>query len=272
MQVFGDMTDTRRVRVRNDDAQIDVQMDGESGDAIVLLAGFPLTRAIWDAQAKALSQRYHVIRPDLRGMGASSVPNGPYLMEILAGDVAAVLDALGIERAAIVGHSLGGFVAMAFARMYAERLSHLALVTSRLSADSPEMVNTRYTLANEMEERQSLEPVVQWYLPRMLAGETQGVLYERVREIMNAIDYRGAAAMLRGMAVRDSGDDIAPDLDLPVLVVAGGRDSFVPPQAARETAAAFPDAQTVIGESSAHLPMLQEPGVVTEALRKLMER
>src|SRR5690242_21925192 len=122
------------MRVPADDATIDVLTEG-SGDPIVLIHGFPLTREVWDAQAAQLAQRSRVIRPDLRGMGASSVPEGPYLMETLAGDVAAVLDALGMERASIVGHSMGGYVAMAFCRMYAERVTRLALVCSRLAAD-----------------------------------------------------------------------------------------------------------------------------------------
>ncbi|HLI95248.1 MAG TPA: alpha/beta fold hydrolase, partial [Candidatus Baltobacteraceae bacterium] len=98
-------------------------MSEGSGDPIVLIHGFPVTRDVWDAQAARLASRMRVIRPDLRGMGRSSVPDGPYLMETLAGDVAAVLDALGIDRACIVGHSLGGYVAMAFCRMYSERVT-----------------------------------------------------------------------------------------------------------------------------------------------------
>src|SRR4029077_14972258 len=93
-----------------DGAELDVVADG-AGDAIVLIHGFPLTREIWNAQAPQLAQTHRVIRPDLRGMGRSSAPFGPYLMETLAGDLAAMLDGLSIDRAAIVGHSLGGFVA-----------------------------------------------------------------------------------------------------------------------------------------------------------------
>src|SRR6476469_142653 len=95
------------------DAHLDVDERGD-GDAIVLLHGFPLTRDIWDAQTDALASSHRVVRPDLRGMGRSDVTAGPYWMEALAGDVAAMLDALGIERATIVGHSLGGYVALAF--------------------------------------------------------------------------------------------------------------------------------------------------------------
>src|SRR6185437_16035670 len=98
MQVFTD-----------DGTRVDVRIDGANGAPIVLIAGFPLTREIWNAQADAVSRAHRAIRPELRGVGKSSVPDGPYLMEVLASDVATALDALGIERAAIAGHSLGGY-------------------------------------------------------------------------------------------------------------------------------------------------------------------
>ncbi len=130
------------MRIQVDDATIDVSSDG-SGDPIVLIHGFPLTREVWDSQAAQLAAHARVIRPDMRGCGRSSAPEGPYLMETLAGDVAAILDAIGVERAAIVGHSMGGYVAMAFCRMYAERVTRLGLVCSRLAADTPQAAKDR---------------------------------------------------------------------------------------------------------------------------------
>ncbi|HEV7179173.1 MAG TPA: alpha/beta hydrolase [Candidatus Baltobacteraceae bacterium] len=262
------------MRVRNDEAQLDVRIDGENGDAVVLLAGFPLTREIWDAQAQTLAATHRVIRPDLRGMGASSAPPGPYLMETLAGDIAAVLDAIGVERAALVGHSLGGYVAIAFARMYCERLTHLALVCSRIGADTPETMELRYDLADRAEAEASIAPIAQWYEPRLRASgdEHDAVKSALIHATVNAIDPRGAAAMLRGMAVRDAGDDIAGDLDLPVLVVAGGRDQLLPEAAARQTAAAFSRGEFLVCERSGHLPMLDEPVEIEQALARLLAR
>ena len=123
------------------------------------------SRALWPA--------HRVVAPDLRGMGRSDVTAGPYLMESLAGDVAAVLDAIGIERATVVGHSLGGYVAMAFARMYAERVERLALVCSRLAPDAPEQAEARLLLADAAERESSAEPVVMAYVPRLLSEKTK---------------------------------------------------------------------------------------------------
>ncbi|HEY1976765.1 MAG TPA: alpha/beta hydrolase [Candidatus Baltobacteraceae bacterium] len=259
MQVFGD-----------DGARIDVRVDGSDGDAVVMIHGFPLTRDIWDAQAKALARTHRVVLPDLRGMGASSVPDGPYLMETLASDVAAALDALAIERAALVGHSLGGYVALAFARMYTERVTKLALVCSRIAADTQEIAENRRKNADVIERDGVVQPDI---VSRLLAPESlsqRPEIAERALDLARRIDPRGAAAMLRGMAMRVPSDDIAPDLDVSVLVVAGGRDAVIPMEEARAVARAFPKGELVVCERSAHLPMLEEPGRLTEALTEFL--
>ncbi|MDP9024583.1 MAG: alpha/beta hydrolase [Candidatus Eremiobacteraeota bacterium] len=261
------------MRVTNDDVRIDVRVDGDSGDAVVLLSGLALTREIWNRQAEILAEKHRVIRPEFRGTGATNVPEGPYLMESLAGDVAAVLDALGIERAAVVGHSLGGYVAIAFARMYAERVARLALVCSRIEADSPEMSKIRYELADRVELEKSSAPVTEWLCPRMLAPSAyadDSAVALRLREMMNVADPAGLAAMLRGMAVRDAGTDIAPDLPIPVLVVAGALDQSIPVDEARATASAFPNSRLVVMAGSGHAPMLEEPERLGQVLAEFL--
>ena len=257
------------MRVNNDGAHIDVRIDGSAGSPVVLLAGFPLTREIWNATARGLAAAHRVVMPDLRGTGASNVPPGPYLMETLAGDVAAVLDALGIERATLVGHSLGGYVALAFARMYAERVASLALVCSRLAADTSERAMWRNDLAERAERDGSVQAIIDAMVPLLLAERTheQHPEIERlVREIAATNDVRGLCGLLRGMALRDPADDIAPDLEMPVLVAAGGADPLISLEESREIAMRFPQGTLEIFPASGHLPMLEEPDRLTELL------
>jgi 3-oxoadipate enol-lactonase len=256
------------MRVTVDDAEIDVTLEGD-GDPIVLIHGFPLTREIWDAQASQLARRALVIRPDLRGMGRSSVADGPYLMETLAGDIAAVLDALGIDRAAIAGHSLGGYVAMAFARMYTERLKKLALVCSRLAADSAQTARDREDLADRAERENRADIVVNAYLPRLFAPaflQQRSALAGQVERIALRNDPRGLAAMLRGMAQRIDSADIAEDLGMQVLIVAGGADQVVGVREAEQVCRAFREGTLHVLERSGHLPMIEEPEALCELL------
>jgi 3-oxoadipate enol-lactonase len=248
------------MQVLNSDAQLDVAVSG-SGDAVVLLHGFPLSREIWDAQVHALSG-YRVVAMDLRGMGKSRVIDGPYLMESLAGDVAAVLDALAIERATLVGHSLGGYVALAFARMYVERLERLALVCSRITADTPERAAHRFELADDAERTGSIARIIEEMLHGTLSATTvqnSPKIVENFRKIAEKHDPRGLAAMLRGMALRGAADDIAGDLTMPVLVVAGAEDPGIPAEEVKRTVGAFPAGKLVRIERSGHVPMLEQP-------------
>jgi pimeloyl-ACP methyl ester carboxylesterase len=265
MQVFAD-----------DGARIDASMDGRQGsNAVVLIHGFPLARAIWDAQRAALAASSFVICPDLRGAGASSVPEGPYLMETLAADIAALLDAFAIERATLVGHSMGGYVALAFARMFIERVARLALISSRLAADTPEQAAARRTLATRVERERNIEPVVQAYLPRLFAPQTTAQrreVVERAYAIARRNDALGAAATLRGMALRASSEDIAGDLDVPALVLAGACDQIVPIEEFHAMAERFPQGELAVCDSSGHLPMLEQPECVNAILVPWLSR
>jgi 3-oxoadipate enol-lactonase len=257
----------------DDGVALAARIDGANGKPIVLIHGFPHAHEVWNAQAEALSRAHRVIRMDLRGMGASSVPGGPYLMETLAADVAAVLDKLSIERAWIAGHSLGGYVALAFARMFSERVAGLALVGSRLAADAPSVAQWRYDLADRTETDASMEPVLAAFEPRMFAAQSIAArpeMLESLRAIVRRTDPRGAAAMLRGMAVRDDASDIAPDLDVPVLVAAGAADAVIPVEEAQAVAAAFPQGRLLVLQESGHMTMLEEPDRLSAAFEELL--
>ncbi len=260
---------TMHVVVDENDLFAEVRGDG---DAVVLLHGFPLTHRIWDSTANALAEKYRVVAPDLRGMGASGGTEGPYLMEQLAGDLAAMLDALGIERTTIVGHSLGGYVALAFARMYDARVSRLALVASRLVADTPEIAAARRALADRIEAHDAIDAALDESLPRLLAPGSSGAVRNSAREIARENNPVGLAAMLRGMALRDDARDIAGELTMPVTVIAGVEDPGISLEEAHAVADAFPNAELVMLERVAHLPMLEDPAGLERALRGLLAR
>ncbi len=114
------------------------------GVPLILMHGYPLNRTIWKGVIPYLQDVADVIIPDLRGHGDSPIPQGEYRMETMAGDVITLMDKLGIDRAVIAGHSMGGYVALSLIRNYPERVIALALVASQAEADSPE----RYQDAN----------------------------------------------------------------------------------------------------------------------------
>jgi len=253
---------------------------GGSGIPLVLLHGFPLDRTIWDEQLAALAAS-RVVRIDLRGCGESEPSDGPALMEALAGDVAGVLDALGIERAAFAGHSIGGYVMLAFFRMYAERVAGLALVASHVSADASGaraaganqeqrvLAAARGSLAAQLEADGTMEPAIASYLPRYFAPAVyrdRPQIVERARALMARQDPRGCAQLVRGMQQRLDSHDLLEDIVVPMLVLAGAEDTYLPPATLRETAAHIDGATFVELAGVGHLPMFEAPAAANAAL------
>ncbi|HEY0395001.1 MAG TPA: alpha/beta hydrolase [Candidatus Elarobacter sp.] len=256
---------------------------GGSGVPVVLLHGFPLDRTVWDEVMPALSGA-RVIRIDLRGCGESDADLGPALMEMLAGDVAGVLDALHVERAALAGHSIGGYVALAFFRMYAERVAGLALVASHAAEDagrSPsadpaqrELAAGRNDLAARLERENTMDAAIESYLPRYFAPHVYGErpdMVQRARALMAKQSPRGCAQLVRGMKERLDSHDLLEDVVVPALVVAGGEDRYLEPGRLRETAAAM-HAEFVLEAEVGHLPMWEAPAETADALASFAQR
>lgn len=241
------------MRLAFDGVDFDVAHEG-AGPAIVLLHDFGLTKEAWDAQAAALAGIARVVRFDLRGMGRSSVPPGPYLMERLAGDVAGVCDGLGVERAVLAGHGLGGFVALEFFRMFAERCEGLALVATRGDADSAVEAALRLELADRVDAEGTAALAVM---------ESDS----RARRSLAKSDPHGAAAMLRGIAMRASSEDLYGEIDVPVRVAAGLDDANA--AASRAIAAGIGGARLDLFECG-RFPLWEAPGALTGLLEELL--
>ena len=128
--------DFRTSQVVNDDATINVRVGGH-GPAVVLIHGFGETGDMWSPMAAALEKDHTVIVPDLRGMGLSSHPAGGYDKWTQAGDIRAVLDKLGIDRADIVGHDIGVMVAYAYAARYPDKTTRLVVIDSPVPGIPP---------------------------------------------------------------------------------------------------------------------------------------
>jgi pimeloyl-ACP methyl ester carboxylesterase len=261
------------MRLQIDEAALDVLDEGGDGPALLMLHPFPLSKEVWDEPAAALAARARVIRLDLRGCGASSAPPGPYLMEALAGDVASVLDALGVERAVVVGNSLGVMVALAFYRMFAERVLALGLLCGRAGADSAAAAHARGELAAAV-ECQGMRVLEEFYLERLFAPESvheRPDLRERARTMIERYDPRGAAAVLRGMALRVDNADLLGEIDVPVSVIAGALDQFIPVHEMQAVAAAIPAASFDVLDCG-HVPALEAPAALGALLELLLSR
>lgn len=258
-----------RVRVR--DIEIAFDVAGE-GLPVVLLHGFPFNRSMWREQAASLRASYQIITPDLRGQGESELSETATTMATMASDVAALLDELKIERAVVGGLSMGGYVTLAFYHLYPERVRALVLADTKAQADTLE--------AREMREQQALKilregmsSIADAMLPKLLANETlnaQPEIVARVREMILSTQPRGAAAALRGMAVREDRTSLLPQIDVPTLVIVGSEDAITPPELSRAMHQEIRGSRLEVIAGAAHVSNLERPSEFNRALQTFL--
>ncbi len=245
----------------------------ERGDGlpIVLIHGFPFDRRIWTEQLEGVSSVGRVIALDLPGFGQSAeFPRGMEpRIEDYAEAVADLARDLDLHQIILVGHSMGGYVAMAFARRYADMLSGLVLVATRMGADRKAARQNRMTLADDVRGRGALAVVVSM-LSKLFAAGTVGRdpgLADRLREIMLEQSSEGIIAALRAMASRPNSGDVLRTLQVPTLVIAGAQDAIIKSDTARDMAKTLQSSTFISVPDAGHMPMMENPDMVNEALR-----
>ena len=158
------------------------------GKPLVLLHGYPLDHRIWLQVAPLLEPDFNLIIPDLRGFGQSGSVEFTYSLADMASDIAELLDYLEIDKAVIVGHSMGGYISLAFARSFPDRLLGLGLVASQALPDTPEGKEARYlavkqiteqgvgAIAGTMSDKLTSDPNLRDFLYKIIAEQqTSGV-------------------------------------------------------------------------------------------------
>ena len=236
------------------------------GPPLALLHGFPVDHHLWDEVVPLLENSFDVIRPDLRGFGESTTVDSAYGMDDYASDLAGLLDQLEIQKAAIVGHSMGGYVALAFARLYPERVTGLGLVSSQVLADAPERKEGRYKSAADVAAN-GIGSVVDAMTSKFTTDER---LQARARASMQQQQPAAYVGALKAMAERVDSTPLLSAFDFPVVIIHGDADALIPIDRAREVKAALPQAHLVEIPGAGHIPMLEARERTAEALKHLV--
>jgi pimeloyl-ACP methyl ester carboxylesterase len=248
--------------------------DRGRGTPVAWIHGFPLHREMWVPQLVALADACRMIALDLRGFGESGRTAGPYRMEGYADDVAALLDALKIEKAIIAGLSMGGYVAFELCRRHAKRVSGLLLADTKAEPDTPEARAGRRELAERVRS-QGVGVLVQELLPRLLSETTRTTrpeVVQRVRAMIEAADPQSVGFALAGMAERLDANDLLPEIRIPTCVVVGEEDAIAPPETARLMGMTIPGARVVVIRGAGHVSNLENPDAFNAAARDLIAR
>lgn len=233
------------------------------GSPLVLIHGYPLDHTIWDEIAPLLEEDFDLIIPDLRGFGQSDLAEADDSIVNYASDIADLLTHLKIKKAFLAGHSMGGYVALAFAREYPERVSGLALVSSQVLADSPERRDGRYETAKQVIGH-GAHVVTDAMTPKL---SSHARIQEFARDLISRQRPLGIHTALIAMAERPDSTDLLQTFRFPVLIVHGDADALIPVERAREMKAALPEAHFVELLGLGHLPMMENPQEVAEAMK-----
>ena len=233
------------------------------GAPVVLLHPFPFDRRYWAATVASLGPARRVIAVDARGFGESPTA-GAFAIADLADELAALLDALGVAAATVVGLSMGGYTALAFAKRHAARLAALVLADTRAAADTPEARRGRED-ARALIESSGVDAYLDRSLPRLLAPDAPPALLARVRALA---ETRGEPIIAGLAALRDRPDRTSElaAIRCPTLVIGGARDQVVPIDEMRAMSAAIPGARFVALAGAGHLANLEAPALFDAAL------
>lgn len=233
-----------------------------TGPTIMLLHGFPLDHRMWLSQLATLSKTHHVIAPDFRGFGGSSLSESSYSLSDLADDVELVRQHLAPERPiSLIGLSMGGYVAFEYWQRHGQHLSSLVLVSTKPTADSEAARESRYAMAAQA-EKLGTWPAVAGMLEKLLSPELLAQGDEIVRatqQMMRDGRPEAIAAAQQAMAIRQDFTRHLPEIAIPTLILTGQHDKIAPPDETARWSAKIPNSHFDCLTGVAHLSPLETP-------------
>jgi pimeloyl-ACP methyl ester carboxylesterase len=257
-----------------------------AGPPVVLIHGMVNSSRHWEQVALRLAERHTVIAPDLIGHGDSATPRGDYSLGAHAASIRDLLSVVGIERATIIGHSLGGGVAMQFFYQFPQRVERMGLISSGglgqevspllrgaalpgahtllRAAANPRLLGAMDAAAKRLRERGwSKAAALQAVVRAMRPLEAQGGREAFLQTLRSVIDIRGQRVSAR--------DRLYLLDDFPTLIVWGERDNTIPIEHGREAYAAIEGARFETLPRAAHFPHLEDPAGLSAILLDWME-
>lgn len=242
--------------------------DKGKGIPVVLLHGYLESLNIWDDFSSLLAEYCRVIRIDLPGHGGSGNLGEVHTMELLAESVKTVLDHLKLEKCFLIGHSLGGYVTLAFLELFPQRLSGFSLIHSHPLADTPETIeNRKREIALAMEGKKEL--IYNVNVPKAFADENVEIFEKQVdfaKEIARQTPDKGIVATLNGMMVRIDRRKLLAGTSSPFLWILGKKDNYIPYETIIEKVGLPENGKLVTLENSGHQGFMEEKDVVLKAI------
>jgi pimeloyl-ACP methyl ester carboxylesterase len=246
--------------------------EGGEGLPVLLLHGFPLHRDIFAPVLPAASQLARVVALDLPGFGASPLPAEGFSMQSLAREVLAFARGKGFRRFALVGHSMGGYVALEVASQAPEALAGLVLLASHPRADTPE-ARARRAEGVALIRSGLRQEFLAGFLSRLLSRWSQQNaprLAAELAAMAQAVPDEVLVGCLEAMAARADHTVTLTRLQVPVLVLIGEEDALITRELAESAAQAATRGELVVIPEAGHVPTMEKPIATAEALARFL--
>ena len=260
-------------QITSGDADIFYEVLG-SGPPVVLLHPFPANHNLWKPAAQALTTRYRVILPDLRGHGESGIGDGPATMEKHAADIARLLDHEEVRRAAFVGVSIGGYALFEFWRKYRARANAIILCNTKAQADTPEARAVRLQAATFVLER-GTELFFGSMIPKLMGKTTRDSrpdLVEGALRMMRTMSPEDVAMVQRGMAERQDSVETLKTINVPTMLVTGDEDILTGVGEAELMRQNISGSEIKLIAKAGHYSPWEQPEEVGKLLRQFLDR
>jgi pimeloyl-ACP methyl ester carboxylesterase len=266
-------------KVKANDIKIYYEMMG-SGKPLVLISGLGYPLWQWHKMVPYLAEHFQVITFDNRGVGQSDKPAGPYSAQMLAADTAGLLDALGIEKATIIGHSMGGFVAQAMALDFPEKVGELILCSTNFGGPNHVPVTPE---AFAVLSDATSDPLTR-FTNGLKVSTAPGWADVHPNIVKEWVDWRVAnpiepgpyqAQMAIGLALMSEEaafENKLPNISVPTLILFGAHDKVVPPENAELLQKQVRGSQTAIIPDAGHFFPIEVPEAASQIVIDFLDK
>ncbi len=246
------------------------QVDGQpEGFQLVFINSLGCDLHIWDGVIRPFADRFRILRYDLRGHGLSDAPPGPYAIRDFTDDLSALLDILGVNDAILIGVSVGGMIAMDFALQYPSRGRALVLSDTAPKIGTPELWDERIAAVRSRGLEGTAEMILsRWFLPEFPKARPDE--YHQYLDKLSHASPEGYIAACAALRQANLGSSIGT-ISAPVLALCGAGDVVISPEQTREWAACLPQARVEIIAGAAHLPCIEQPEAMANAIGHFLQ-
>ncbi len=245
-----------------------------SNKSIVFIHGFPYDHSMWQNQIDALKDEYYCIAYDVRGLGESYVGDGQFTMEFYVDDLFIIMKELKLQKPAVCGLSMGGYIALRAVEKNQENFGALILCDTRAEADDNSGKLKRSANIN-MINTEGLKKFVDNFVPNCFADETIEEEKDLYQSILNK-SYNNNPIGVKGAIIaimsRTDTTEFLPKIKIPSLILCGSFDKLTPPQVMRALSEKIPDSEFAIIPRAGHMSPIENPQAVNDLIKGFLKR